>query len=424
LNDVDGQTEDVLRFPRGFLWGAATSAHQTEGQNRNTDWWQSEQAGLVPYRSGDACDSWNRWREDLRLLQDLNLNAYRMSVEWARIEPSPGHFDQAALDHYREIVETLRRANVEPIVTLHHFSNPLWLSERGGWLNRSVVDRFAHYTEHVASALKDIVRWWVTINEPTVFGLFGYISGAWPPHRRNDFAGFLKHTRHVLRGHATARKVLKGQRPDAMVSMALHLNPVDPIRYGDPTDHFAAWLYDWLWQGRILRTAGGNLDWVGVNYYFRIFVRWDVRPWRFFEPPQMGPHHKTEYGWEIYPKGLYRVLKRVGQLNKPIIVTENGIADADDDQRTRYMVAHLRQAHRALREGIDLRGYIHWALIDNFEWAEGFSKRFGLAHVDLDTQERRLRPSAQVYRQIARSNALTPEALQSKPPTGALLPSA
>jgi beta-glucosidase len=206
--------------------------------------------------------------------------------------------------------------------------------------------------------------------------------------------------------------------------MALHLNPVDPIRYRDPTDHFAACLYDWLWQGRILRAAGGDLDWVGVNYYFRIFVRWDVLPWRFFEPPQMGPHDKTEYGWEIYPKGLYRVLKRVGQLNKPIIVTENGIADADDDQRTRYMVAHLRQAHRALREGIDLRGYIHWALIDNFEWAEGFSKRFGLAHVDLDTHERRPRPSAQVYRQIARGNALTPEALQSKPLTGVLLPSA
>ena len=204
--------------------------------------------------------------------------------------------------------------------------------------------------------------------------------------------------------------------------MALHMNPVDPIRHGDPTDHIAAWLYDWLWQGRVLRAARSDLDWVGVNYYFRIFVRWDVLPWRFFEPPEMGPHHKTEYGWEIYPKGLYRVLKRVGQLRKPVIVTENGIADADDDQRTRYLVSHLRQAHRALREGVDLRGYVHWALIDNFEWSEGFTKRFGLAYVDLETKARRLRPSAAVYREIAWRNLLGPLSLRAN--AGTALPSA
>ena len=163
--------------------------------------------------------------------------------------------------------------------------------------------------------------------------------------------------------------------------MALHLNPIDPVRYGDPTDQLAVWLYDWLWQGRILRAARERPGWVGVNYYFRILVRWDVLPWHFFETPSMGPHEKTEYGWEIYPKGLYRVLKRVGRLGKPVIVTENGIADADDDQRARYLVAHLRQAHRAIADGVDLRGYIHWSLLDNFEWAEGFTKRFGLAPV-------------------------------------------
>jgi beta-glucosidase len=404
--------EDVLHFPPGFLWGAATSAHQTEGQNRNTDWWQSEESGLVPHRSGDACDSWQRWPEDIALLRQLGLNTYRMSVEWARIEPRPGVFDQSALDHYREILETVRAAGIEPIVTLHHFTNPLWLSEAGGWVRPAVVERFARYVDRVATHVGDLVRWWVTINEPTVFGLFGYISGAWPPHRRNDFAGYIRHTRHVLQAHRLARQVLKGRDPDAMVSLALHLNPIDPVRFGDPTDHIAAWIYDWLWQGRVLRAVRTDLDWLGVNYYFRILVRWDVLPWRFFEPPEMGPHHKTEYGWEIYPKGLYRVLKRVGRLAKPVIVTENGIADADDDQRTRYLVAHLRQAHRALREGVDLRGYVHWALIDNFEWAEGFSKRFGLAEVQLSTQQRRLRPSAEVYREISQSNSVKLSALQ------------
>jgi beta-glucosidase len=396
-----------LVFPNGFLWGAATSAYQTEGQNRNTDWWQSEQAGLVPYRSGDACDSWTRWPEDVRLLSQLGLNAYRMSVEWARIEPQPGVFDQAALDHYRQMLEAVREAGLEPIVTLHHFTNPLWLSDAGGWHQPQVVTRFAMYTDQVARRLGDLVRWWVTINEPMVFGLFGNLTGAWPPHRHNDVFGYLRHTRHTLAAHAAARQVLRSRSGEALVSMALHLNPIDPVRYGDLTDHLAVWLYDWLWQGRILRSARNDLDWVGVNYYFRLLVRWDVAPWRFFEAPAMGPHQKTEYGWEVYPKGLYRVLTRVGRLGKPVMVTENGIADADDDQRAGYLVAHLRQAHRALADGVDLRGYIHWSLLDNFEWAEGFTKRFGLAAVDRATLRRTLRPSARVYSQIARSNALS-----------------
>ena len=183
------------------------------------------------------------------------------------------------------------------------------------------------------------------------------------------------------------------------------------MRYGDLTDHLAVLLYDWLWQGRVLHAARPHLDWVGVNYYFRILVRWDVLPWRFFEPPEMGPHQKTEYGWEIYPKGLYRVLKRVGQMGKPMLITENGIADEDDDQRARYLVAHLRQAHRAMREGVDLRGYIHWSLLDNFEWSQGFTKRFGLAEVNFESQRRTLRPSAYLYREIARANRVSSQTL-------------
>jgi beta-glucosidase len=407
-----GQT-DELSFPDEFLWGAATAAHQTEGQNWNTDWWRSEQLGLVPHRSGDACQSWHRWPEDLELVRELGLNAYRLSVEWARIEPRAGVFDEGALEHYRRMIEAVRAAGVEPLVTLHHFTNPAWLSDDGGWDRPGVVGRFATYVDRVGRELAGLVHWWITINEPTVFALFGNVSGAWPPHRKNDFLGYLRHVSHTLAAHAAARAVLKEQSRDAQVSMALHLNPIDPVRYRDPTDRIAVKIYDWLWQARILRAAARSLDWVGVNYYFRILVRWDVFPWRFFDPPEMGPHHKTEYGWEIYPKGLYRVLKRAGRLGKTVIVTENGIADADDDQRARYLVAHLRQAHRAMQEGVDLRGYIHWSLIDDYEWAEGFTKRFGLAEVDFATQRRRLRPSAQVYRRIAANNRVSLDAVRA-----------
>ena len=194
-----------------------------------------------------------------------------------------------------------------------------------------------------------------------------------------------------------------------MASMAFHLNPLDPVRKYDPTDWVADWLYGWLWQGRLLRRVAPDLDWVGVNYYFRLYVKWDVLPWHLFGHPEMRGTLRSDFDWEIYPEGLYRVLRRVGKLRKPVIVTENGVADASDRLREAFIVEHLRQAHRAIREGlVDLRGYMHWSLMDNFEWAEGYTKRFGLAHVDFESpnKTRTLRPSARAYRRIARANAL------------------
>jgi beta-glucosidase len=336
----------------------------------------------------------------------MGLNAYRLSVEWARIEPNRGQFDQGALDHYRRILEELRERKIQPIVTLHHFTSPTWLADEGGWATASVVDRFSAYVDRVAAEMGHLADWWVTINEPAVFGLFGYITGDWPPHRKGDLGGFLRQGRFTTQAHAAARAVLKRHNPRVMASMAFHLNPMDPVRQGDLTDTAAVKLYDWLWQGRLMQMAAPHLDWVGVNYYFRLLVRWDVLPWHFFTRPLMGPHIKTEYGWEIYPQGLYRSLKRVGKLGKPVIVTENGVSDADDNQRARYLVAHLRHAHKAMAEGVDLRGYMHWSLLDNFEWAEGFTRRFGLAEVDFETCERKLRPSADVYGRIAAYNGI------------------
>jgi beta-glucosidase len=387
---------DVLGFPDGFLWGAATAAHQIEGNNVNSDWWRAEEAGLLPHRSGDACDSWTRWADDVRLLTDISLNAYRLSVEWARIEPERGLFDDSALDNYRRQIEALKQAGIEPMVTLHHFTNPRWLADQGGWTNRDVVARLATYADRVARRLGDLVRWWITINEPSILALKGYVEGSWPPHRPTDLRGYLRLLRNAKPAHVLARRAIRSHRPDALVSMAFAMWPIEPLRWWSPIDQAIARVGDWYWQGRVLRRAVPALDWIGVNYYSRNVVGW---PWPRSGPSGMGS--RTDFGWEIYPPGLYAVLRRVGRFGRPVVITENGIADADDDQRADYIVAHVRQMLRAIADGVDLRGYMHWSLLDNFEWAEGYEQRFGLA-----TRERVLRPSARVYGSIARANGL------------------
>jgi beta-glucosidase len=388
----------VLRFPGGFWWGAATAAHQIEGNNVGSDWWQSEERGQLPFRSDTACDSWNCWPDDVRLLTEIGLNAYRMSVEWARIEPRRGYFDQTALDTYRRQIEALAQAGVEPLVTLHHFTNPLWLAEQGGWVNPDVAQRLADYADRVVRQLGDLVRWWVTINEPSILAIKGYLEGSWPPHRAQDLRGYLRLMRNAVRAHALARQVLKSHRSDAQAGIAFALWPLEPARTWSPIDQVMARLGDWYGHGYVLRRALPVLDWIGVNYYSRVLVGW---PW----PPadSVDSSMRTDFGWEIYPRGLYNTLRKVDRLGrgKPIVITENGIADADDDQRASYIVAHVREMHRAISDGVDLRGYMHWTLLDNYEWAEGFQQRFGLA-----TRDRVLRPSARVYGAIARGNAL------------------
>jgi beta-glucosidase len=385
----------VLRFPDGFLWGAATAAHQIEGNNVHSDWWAAEQAGLLPHPSDEACDSWNRWPDDVKLLSDIGLNAYRLSVEWARIEPERGQFDQAALDTYRRQIEALKQAGIEPMVTLHHFTNPQWLVDQGGWKQPDVVPRLAEYTDRVAHQLGDLVRWWITINEPSILAVKGYVEGSWPPHRPWDLRGYLRLLRHAGSAHVQSRRAIRAHRPDSLVSMAFAMWPMQAVRWWSPLDQAMARLGDWYWQGRVLARALPALDWVGVNYYSRTFVGW---PW---PKGVLGTGERTDFGWEIYPAGLYAVLRRVGRLAKPVVITENGISDTDDDQRADYIVAHLRQIHRAIADGVDVRGYMHWSLLDNFEWAEGYNQCFGLA-----TRARVLRPSARAYGAIARANAL------------------
>jgi len=364
------------RFPKGFLWGSATSAYQVEGGNKNSDWehWK--------VRAGRACDHHHRYEEDFDLAQSLNQNAHRFSIEWARIEPEKGKFDEKEVEHYREVLRSLARRRIKPLVTLHHFSNPLWVAERGGWENPSTAGYFESYVRYVVTQLADLCDFWVTINEPWVYLSEGYLYRRWPPEKCNPLAAF-KVGKHLFQAHRGAYRLIHTIQPRAKVGIAYSLAHIrTPFRFNPLS----------LWERSCLNWAKVQ-DFIGVNYYRSLTPFW-------------SDLSKTDVGWEIYPEGLYRILHDLKKFNLPIYITENGIADAKDEKRANFISDHLVSVWRALQEDVDVRGYFYWSLLDNFEWARGFGPRFGLVAIDYETMERSVRPSAEVYAKIAKRNAL------------------
>lgn len=417
-----------LSFPRDFLWGTATAAHQVEGNNTNSDWWDWEAAGRVlgGQRSGLACDHYRRFEQDFALLEALDQNAHRLSVEWARIEPRPGEFDRAELAHYRAVLESLRKHGIEPVVTLHHFTNPRWLSARGGWANPEVVARFERYVDRVVEALGDLVRYWVTLNEPNIYALYGYIFGTWPPGIRSLPAAF-RVLAHMVRAHGRAYHAIHRRAPDARVGIAHHWHPFDPYRERR-LDRWTARLRHEVFNRAFARAvqtgvlrfplgrgepapeARDSQDFFGLNYYSRDVVRFSWRhPHLLFGVDEPVEAPRTAFGWEIYPEGLTRSLLEVAAFGKPVLVTENGVSDRNDELRPAYLVSHLRALHRAMEQGAPVIGYLHWSALDNFEWLEGFTQRFGLIAVDFRTQERRVKPSGELYAAICRTGTVPTE---------------
>ncbi|MDR7439835.1 MAG: glycoside hydrolase family 1 protein [Armatimonadota bacterium] len=419
----------MKRFPEGFRWGTATSSHQVEGGNTNNDWWVFEQQpGRIRdgSRSGAACDWWHRAEEDFDRMQALHQNAHRLSLEWSRLEPEPERWDEGAEARYRQMLRGLRERGIEPMVTLNHFTLPLWVARQGGWENPQIVRWFARYAKQCAEAFGEFVSLWVPINEPNVVVALGYLHGKHPPAARNPIRA-RRAIPNLLRAHAAAYRVLHEVQPDAQVGTAHNLRPFDPAR---PDARLDQWIvsvhgqfFNWMWlealQHGAARSAlgqwllpecAGTLDFVGVNYYTRECVRF--APWRIstgFARTVRDPHatySDGDYG-EVYPEGLYRVVREVWRrYRRPVFVTENGLPDADDDLRPRFLLEHLAALHRAIAEGVDVRGYYHWSLVDNFEWAEGWTLRFGLIEVDPQTQARTPRPSAHLYAEICARNAL------------------
>lgn len=420
-----------ITFPSDFLWGAATSAHQVEGDNRLCDWWAWEQAGRVKERSGLACDHYRRFREDFDLAVQLGHRAHRFSIEWARIEPEEGRFDEAVLAHYRDVLEALHQRHLEPIVTLHHFTSPQWLAAQRSWMNPKVIDYFARYTQRVVEALGDQVRYWITINEPMVYVHMHYIEGSGPPGPQ-PFKHALRVIEHMIRAHAESYRVIHAGPggAQARVSVAACYPLFVPCRRWWPLDYMSSLLTNRMFNAAFLETltqgrwfvpgmgmwripqARQTLDYVGVNYYTRYFVRCGLTASTWMGQTcelTRHPHPVKEYsdmGWDIYPAAFTTVLRRVGRLGLPIIVTENGTWVEDDARRWQFIAVHLAAMAEAMAHGAKVIGYQYWSLLDNFEWARGFGPRFGLVEVDYKTQARRIRQSGLRYAQVCRTNRL------------------
>ncbi|MDX6751881.1 family 1 glycosylhydrolase [Geminicoccaceae bacterium 1502E] len=412
----------VYRFPRGFLWGAATAAHQVEGGNRLNDWWPAEEEGRLPHRSGEACRFWDLFERDLDLARRFGHNAHRLSLEWSRIEPEPGRFDEAALDHYAAILEAMAARGIEPVVTLHHFTSPLWFARRGGWLDHRNLAAFEAYAGKVAERLASKVRWWITVNEPTVLAKHGFVTGDWPPFRRGRWDLALRTIRAMGRGHVRARAALRAVRPDAMVSFAHSAPWIEPCNPGRAADRTAALARDFFLNRLPFRMLGGAprhvLDYVAINYYTRMVVRWEGHGRAaLFGRDCLDDHHGTgrrfaSTGAEIHAPGLLQVLESYAPLGLPMMITENGLATDDEVLRTVGLREHLEALGQAVARGLDVRGYLHWTLMDNFEWALGTTVRFGLAANDSATQVRTPRPAMILLAEVARANAVAAAATQ------------
>ena len=380
-----------------FLFGASTSAHQIEGGNSNNDWWKWEKKRPKSFQSGAAADSWNRYREDIVLAKKLGHSAHRLSLEWSRIETQEGRFNSAAIAHYREILQELQANGMKTFVTLHHFTSPAWLSRKGGWESNETPELFARYAKKVAQELGEHVDFWVTINEPMVYATQSYMKGVWPPNKKNIFL-MLRVIRNLAKGHRMAYRVLHKLRPRTPIGFAKHVVAYMPESKTKLTDRIAVALYDCFFNHMFFSLLWNMQDFVGVNYYFTRKLRVTLFPFSISEVALDTP--TTDLGWPIYAKGLTQALLHMKRYKKPIYITENGLADAADNKRADFIRSHIRAIEAAQKQGCDVRGYLHWSLIDNFEWAEGFVPRFGLIEIDYATQKRTIRKSAYVYKAI------------------------
>lgn len=418
------------KFPKDFLWGAATSAHQTEGGNNN-DWseWEKENAERLAkempktfadwqrkkfpemfeaenYISGKACDSYNRYEEDFDLLKELGSNAYRFSIEWSRIEPEEGKFDEREIEHYKKVIKALKTRNIEPFATLWHYTNPLWIRDIGGWENEKTIEYFSRYVKKVISTFTD-VRFWVILNEPTVYASLSYIKGTQPPGFKSIFRA-RKVINNLVKAHGIAYDLIHTINDQVKASSPYSINYWIPYKnrvWNRVLSSFMNYV-----EGHFLKKIKNKADFIALQYYRSITVGFKTGG-NFLGIIDNNLHNNentTDLRWKVYPEGLYYFLKKNGKFGLPIYITENGIADTFDEKRGKFIYDHLFWAQKAIEEGVDVRGYFYWSLMDNFEFVEirGFWPRFGLVEIDYKTLERKPRKSFYEYQKIIRNNSL------------------
>jgi beta-glucosidase len=457
-------SSNVLKFPADFLWGVSTSHFQIEGNpeeiaKRASDWaaWTAMGGKILDQSTADlACDFFSRYEADVQLCRDLNLNTFRLSLNWAALVPARGApLNPQSVAFYRRLLQTIKDSGMQTFVTLFHFCLPTWLSEVGGWNNELAIEEFERFTEMVVAEFGDLTDFWLTLNEPLAYVYQGYIDGGWPPGHHHNWLGGFRAIKNMLHGHAAAYKVIHRLKPGAKVSFTVHWIPFQPRRKWNLFDHMVRYLRDavfnhvWMnavqtgslqfpiplrWKKEIKEICGpieglkDTMDYLGINYYTRQFCEFEYSwpPGLFGVKSDWMELETSALGWEIYPQGLYDTL--TSELRpymcdakgnqRDVYITENGFASMfsadltdgdwslDDDIRVKYLVSHLVAVHRAIAAGVKVKGYLHWSLLDNFEWAEGLRARFGLVRVAYPTLERTLRNSARVYAEIAGNNAL------------------
>jgi len=426
--------QGTYHFPKGFLWGTATASHQVEGGNTNNNWFKWEEEGHTVHKSGLAADWWGgRWREDFDRAAETAQNAHRLSLEWSRVQPTPDTWDEEAIEKYRAMLRGLRERGITPMVTLHHFTDPLWATERGGWETEEIVPLFEKYTRKMVNALKEYCSLWCTINEPNVYALSGYAVGAFPPGKQ-DLKLAMNVLANMVKGHAAAYRAIHELQPEARAGYALHFRPMVARSSWSPLDGLMRNIrYEGVNMGfptaistGVMKTPIGKFnipeakdtqDFLGLNYYSVDTVWFDPgKAGEMFSNsgyPKGADMSDTNFLANI-PEGIFTSLKWIVRTypNLPIIITENGVEDLDDHMRPRYLTQHLHQVWRAVNFNWPVKGYFHWSLVDNFEWERGWTQRFGLWGLDTDTQKRIRRPSVDLYAEICKENGISSEMVQ------------
>lgn len=402
--------KEPLVFPDGFLWGTSTSAYQVEGGLKNnwSEWERSlkrlkklakQKKDPADFTCGAAVDSYARWEEDLDLAKSLNTNTIRLGIEWSRLQPEKDEWDVGALNHYRKLLEGAEARGLKTVVTLWHWTSPLWFTREKGWENKKAAEYFSAYVDFVVKELGGAVDYWVTYNEPMIVTSHGYLTAKWPPNKINPFK-FFKVIRNLVKAHKKAYEIIHHHFPEAKVSINNTCNYFECANKYNPLSWLIKKVAEYQANNLFFNKIRNHIDFIGLDYYFhdRIVA---------FPPFKKNLNkYTTDMGWEIFPEGIYHVLKSLNRYGLPILILENGLADQDDRFRAQFIKEHLYWTWKAIEEGVDVQGYCHWSLLDNFEWAYGWAPKFGLFEVDRVNFVRKARPSAVVYSEICKNNSV------------------